>query len=102
MRKDYPWEVRDGAEDLYVLKGLSYEEVAREIGVALSTIKRWAYAYGWQGRRQRFQEVVSDAKVDLAILYHEMIQKARETKAREDVQLVLDLRRAVSNAGGRS
>lgn len=42
--------------------GRTYPAVAKEIGVALATVKRWGRVYGWQGRvRERDLEVARSA-----------------------------------------
>ena len=52
-RKEYSFEVRDKAEDLYIYDGRTYDEIAQKIGVSLGTIKNWSKQCGWLELRKK-------------------------------------------------
>ena len=56
-RKEYSFEVRDKAEDLYIYNGRTYDEIAQKIGVSLGTIKNWSKQGGWPEHRKKHLEV---------------------------------------------
>jgi transposase-like protein len=50
--QEYDFEMRQQAHDLYVIGGLTFEQVARTTGVSESQLKRWsAEEREWAGRR---------------------------------------------------
>jgi transposase len=40
--QEYSWEVRERAKELYVVDGLTFEQVAAGTGVSVSQLKRWS------------------------------------------------------------
>jgi hypothetical protein len=40
--QEYSWEIRERAKELYVVDGLTFEQVADSTGVSLSQLKRWS------------------------------------------------------------
>lgn len=40
--QEYSWEVRERAKELYVVDGLTFEQVAADTGVSVSQLKRWS------------------------------------------------------------
>jgi hypothetical protein len=39
--ESYSWEIREAAEELYIIDGHTYEQVAEATGVSISQLKRW-------------------------------------------------------------
>ena len=52
------------AQDLYCVDRLSFDAVARETGVAASTLKRWAEKYAWQAKREEIAKAEADIRAD--------------------------------------
>lgn len=54
----YSWEVREAAEELYIVEGLTYEQVAEQTGVSLSQLKRWGVERdpSWSDRRREYRQ----------------------------------------------
>lgn len=48
-------EIRDRAEELYVINGLTLEAVAEETGVAIWTIKRWSSDGKWKAKQKEYR-----------------------------------------------
>jgi transposase-like protein len=63
------------AQELYCVDRLSFDAVARETGVAASTLKRWAEKYAWQAKREEIAKAEADIRVD------KVMARARTLKA---------------------
>jgi len=51
MPQEYSWEVRERAKELYVVDGLTFDQVAGATGVSVSQLKRWsAEEKEWEAR----------------------------------------------------
>lgn len=60
----YPFEVKERAFFLWSQPdGLSFEEIAREIGTSVATIKRWSVKHHWKARRDEIRKKAA-AKAD--------------------------------------
>ena len=55
MGKEIDWEVRERAEELYVVDGLTFDQVARETGVSVTQLKNWSGAEGWREKREEYR-----------------------------------------------
>ncbi|MDG4475426.1 hypothetical protein [Thiovibrio frasassiensis] len=53
---EYSWEIREQAEELYIIDGLTYEAVADVTGVSLSQLKRWGGEDTWVDRRKEYRQ----------------------------------------------
>lgn len=52
------------AQELYCADRLSFAAVAKQTGVAESTLKRWSEKYGWRAKREELARVESEIRVD--------------------------------------
>ena len=68
------------AQELYCVDRLSFDAVARETGVAASTLKRWSEKYGWQAKRQEIARAEADIRADKVLARSAMIKALIETK----------------------
>ena len=75
MGVEYPPEMVWRAQDLYCIDRLSFDKVAAEIGVAASTLKRWAENFGWQAMRE------SIAKAQAEIRANKVLARAKTINA---------------------
>lgn len=57
--ESYSWETREQAEELYIIDGLTYEQVAQRSSVSLSQLKRWGGESGWVERRKEYRQAQS-------------------------------------------
>ena len=57
--ESYSWETREQAEELYIIDGLTYEQVAERTTVSLSQLKRWGGEDGWVERRKEYRQAQS-------------------------------------------
>jgi hypothetical protein len=60
--ESYSWETREQAEELYIIDGLTYEQVAERTTVSLSQLKRWGGESGWVERRKEYRQAQSDIR----------------------------------------
>lgn len=57
--ESYSWETREQAEELYIIDGLTYEQVAERTTVSISQLKRWGSESGWVERRKEYRQAQS-------------------------------------------
>jgi transposase len=76
---EHSLETREHAEELYVLDGYTYEQVARELNVGVRTVTTWSANNGWRERRRDYQKDRRDARRDLVRLRRDMLAHALET-----------------------
>ncbi|MBW1991805.1 MAG: hypothetical protein JRI59_06765, partial [Deltaproteobacteria bacterium] len=78
------------AEGLYIVEGLTYEEVAAATGVSRTQIQRWAVKYNWEERRRQLREELRQARTqmlsDTLALAQAVLKEARESP--EDPQKI--------------
>ena len=57
MAEAYGWNTIEACEELYILDGLTFEQVAEKSGVAVATLKRWSSesAPNWPERRKEYR-----------------------------------------------
>lgn len=68
------------AQELYCVDRLSFDAVAREIGVAASTLKRWSEKYGWQAKREEIAQAEADIRADKVLARSAMLKALIKTK----------------------
>ncbi len=75
-RKEYSFEIRERAEELYVIDGLTFDEVAGETGIAAITLKKWAAAENWREKREEYRASVKDIKSNIVKLRKKLFAQA--------------------------
>ena len=78
-QKEYSFEVIEKAEELYCVDGLTYEQVASEMGIAQSTLKRWGKKYNWAAKREEIRQALSSIRVNTIRLRAELIKNCLDT-----------------------
>lgn len=87
MAEPYGWDVIEACEELYILDGLTFEQVAERSGVAVPTLKRWSADSqpSWSERRREYRHaqvsvrrgvMLAKAKLIGSVLESEDPQKA--------------------------
>lgn len=102
MAEAYPYEMRDRAEELYVEQGLTYEQAAEELVVAVNTLKGWGKEYGWTERKKEYLEAKRTLKENLRILRQNMMSKAAANLDPQDVYAVIRLEKLALDRGRRT
>lgn len=85
MGKAIDWETREYAEDLYIARGYTLEQVAAATGVSLSQVKTWSTDDSWGDRREEYRQAVRGIRADTIRLRRELIAKALASKDPQDV-----------------
>ncbi|KAF1073225.1 hypothetical protein [Halodesulfovibrio sp. MK-HDV] len=68
------------AQELYCVARLTFREVAKQAGVAESTVKRWAVKHEWRDKRERIARAECDIRADLVLARSEMIKSLMKSK----------------------
>ena len=79
MPREIDWEIRIDAEELYVVDGLTYEQVSERTGVSVSQLQRWGTDGGWVERRREYRNALGDIRRDTIKLRQQLIKKALES-----------------------
>ena len=70
-KKEYSMEVIETAENLYIYKQKTYEEISRITGIPVVTIQRWSAQYEW--RKKKLEQI------ELRINYRKTLYEIRAT-----------------------
>lgn len=87
MPESYGWDTIEAAEELYILEGLTFDQVAERTGVSVSQLKRWSSDSmpSWPERRKEYRAaqvsirhgvVLAKAKLITSVIESEDPQKA--------------------------
>ena len=87
MPESYGWETIEAAEELYILDGLTFEQVAERTGVSVTQLKRWSAdsTPSWPDRRREYRQaqvsvrrgvMLAKAKLIESVINEEDPQKA--------------------------
>jgi len=90
-QREYSWEVRERAEELYICDGLTYEQVAQATGVSLTQIQRWSAADNWAERRREYRQAQTEIRRGAVELRRRLIGRALESLNPQDVYAVARL-----------
>ncbi len=98
MGKSIDWETREYAEDLYITRGYTLEQVASTTGVSLQQVKTWSTDDGWVERRTEYRQAMKDIRANTVRLRKELIFKALQSKDPQDVYAAAALERVAAMA----
>lgn len=76
MGREYSWEIRERAEELYIVDGHTYELVAETTGVSLSQLKRWGGEGDWSGRKREYRQALASVRRDTVLLKGKLLKQA--------------------------
>lgn len=87
MPESYGWDTIEAAEELYILDGLTFEQVAGRTGVSVTQLKRWSAdsTPSWPDRRREYRQaqvsvrrgvMLAKAKLIESVINEEDPQKA--------------------------
>jgi transposase-like protein len=68
------------AQELYCVDRLSFDAVARETGIAASTLKRWSEKHGWQAKREEIARAEADIRADKVLARSAMLKALIKSK----------------------
>ena len=75
------WEIRERAEGLYIIDGLTYEQVAERTGVSVTQLKRWGSDADWTEQKREYRRELSDLRRGTVQLRAKLLRKVLDTPA---------------------
>jgi len=69
-------ELHEHAEDLYIIDGLTFEEVAEATGVHIRTLQSWSAQEGWPEQKREYRKTLGEIKRKTVQLRKKLIEKA--------------------------
>jgi len=101
MGKEIPWEIREEAEQLYIIEGKTFNEVSELTGVSVAQLQRWGAGSeseeeeikiaSWAERKREYRTAFSNIKRDTLLLRKRMIGKALNSLNPQDVFAISSL-----------
>jgi uncharacterized protein YjcR len=91
MGKEIDWEVRERAEELYIVDGLTFDEAALETGVSVTQLKNWSAAEGWREKREEFRAARRDIKSTVMQLRKDLAKKAKDNPDPQNIYAFIRL-----------
>ncbi len=79
MAREIDWEIRERAEELYVVDGLTFDQVAKETGVSVTQLKNWSGAEGWREKREEYRVNKQSIRSTVTKLRKQLAQDALST-----------------------
>jgi len=76
VAKEIDWEIREKAEELYIVDGLTFEQTATETKVSINQLKNWSAAEGWREKREEYRKAKKDIRSTLMQLRQKLAQAA--------------------------
>ncbi|MGE4195320.1 MAG: hypothetical protein AB7E51_18640 [Pseudodesulfovibrio sp.] len=73
--REYPPETVWHAQELYCVARLTFDQVAEETDVAVSTLKRWSATYAWRDKREKLAQAEADLQADTIMARSVMLKK---------------------------
>ena len=74
-----PLEQRQQAKELFIVEGLTLDQVAEKTGLSMQTVRRWSAEEDWVKKRAEYQAEREVFQVSLANLRTKMLEKALES-----------------------
>jgi hypothetical protein len=107
MAKEISWEIREQAEELYIVDGKTFEEVAEITGVSVAQLKRWGSGFpdpddperkssSWTDRKKEYRTAFANIRRDTVLLRKRLISKALKSLDPQDVYAISSLESTVA------
>lgn len=77
MGREIDLEIRYRAEDLYIVDGLTFDQVAAETGVSVNQLKNWSAADGWREKREEYRNTRKGIQSTMMTLRKNLAEKAK-------------------------
>ncbi|MBU0969200.1 MAG: hypothetical protein KKC20_01070 [Proteobacteria bacterium] len=101
MPDGYSYEIRENAQELYVVEGKTYDHVAKLTEVSIAQLKRWGKDADWAGARKEYREALSSIRRDTVMLRAKLLKTALGSGDPQSVYAFAAIEKAVS-AGKKS
>lgn len=102
MAQEISWEIREQAEELYVVDGKTFEEVAQITGVSVTQLKRWGSGstevdiLSWTERKKEYRTAFANIRRDTVLLRKRLIANALKSLDPQDVYAISRLESTVA------
>ena len=103
MAKEISWEIREQAEELYIVDGKTFEEVAEVTSVSISQLKRWGAGFpdpdnpdkslSWMDRKKEYRTAFANIKRDTVLLRKRLLSQALKSLDPQDVYAISSMER---------
>jgi len=94
MAKEIDWETRGLCEELYVVDGLTYEQVSEKTGVHVNTLQGWGSHEDWPEKRREYRQALGEIKRNTVLLRKKLIHQAMNSLDPQHVYAVARLEAA--------
>ena len=94
-KKEYSMEIVETAENLYIYRQKTYDEVSKITGVPVVTIQRWSVQYEWRSKKMDQVKRRVDYRRNLYNLRDKMLSAALETTDPQVVHAVANIQRVI-------
>lgn len=74
MGREHPPETVFRAQELYCVDRMSFAQVAKAVGVAESSLKRWSVTFDWQAKRNEIAQAEADIRADFILGRSKMLK----------------------------
>jgi len=105
MGKEISWEIREEAEELYIVEGKTLEEVAEITGVSVAQLKRWGAGNkeeeiaSWGDRKKEYRTAFANIRRDTVLLRKRMTERALKSLDPQDLYAVVKLEMMAARQG---
>lgn len=72
-------DTKSRAEELFVIDGMTLEEISLEMRISDRTLANWSAEGGWTGKRKEYRSSIADIQKTSLSLKKELISKALKT-----------------------
>jgi hypothetical protein len=93
--REYPMEVIETAENLYIYKHKTHEEISKVIDVPVVTIQRWSDKYEWRKAKLDAIKQRVNYRRDLYVLRDQIFKKAKESNDHQVIYALANLQRII-------
>ena len=94
-KKEYSMEIVETAENLYIYRQKTYDEISKITGVPVVTIQRWSVQYEWRSKKMDQVKRRIDYRRNLYNLRDKMLSAALETTDPQVVHAVANIQRVI-------
>lgn len=94
-----PFELRDQGKEMYIVDGLTLEDVAKKTGISLASLKNFSTDEGWADQRKEYRDALGGIRRKTVLLRGRLIEKALSSLDPQDVYAVSRLEAATKRTG---
>jgi len=96
MPEAISFEIRDQAEELFIIEGLALEQVAKETGISIQTLKKWSAKENWPEKRAQYRRDKKGLQGSLMDLRTKMLTQAIGSLDPQDVYALVALEKILA------